>query len=92
MRDKKKNGVYKCYCNFLSLILTLNNFAFNCTHHLQIMGCAMGTSKVSNFTLNFHQEKLHFLPQCCTEKKITTAKQLSIADLQMIKRSYILHQ
>ena len=52
----------------------------------------MGTSKVSNFTLNFHQEKLHFLPQCCTEKKITTAKQLSIADLQMIKRSYILHQ
>ena len=28
---------------FLSLILTMNNFVFNCTHYLQTMGCAMGT-------------------------------------------------
>ena len=28
---------------FLSIILHLNNFIFNCSHYLQIMGCAMGT-------------------------------------------------
>ena len=28
---------------FLSLILTLNNFIFNCFHYPQVMGCAMGT-------------------------------------------------
>ena len=28
---------------FLSLILTLNNFIFNCCHYVQVMGCAMGT-------------------------------------------------
>ena len=27
---------------FLSLILILNNFVFNCTHYLQTMGCVMG--------------------------------------------------
>ena len=33
----------KVIVTFLSLILTLNNFIFNCSHHLQVMGCAMGT-------------------------------------------------
>ena len=28
---------------FLSLILTLNNFIFNFSHYLQVMGCEMGT-------------------------------------------------
>ena len=28
---------------FLSLILTSNDFIFNCSHYLQIMGCAIGT-------------------------------------------------
>ena len=28
---------------FLALILTLNNFIFDCIHYLQIKGCAMVT-------------------------------------------------
>ena len=28
---------------FLALILTLNNFVFDCIHYLQRKGCAMGT-------------------------------------------------
>ena len=28
---------------YLSLILTLNNFIFNCSHYIQVMGCAMAT-------------------------------------------------
>ena len=33
----------KVITTFLSLILTLNNFVFNCKNYLQIKGCAMGT-------------------------------------------------
>ena len=37
---KKKRYLQK---SLLSLILTLNNFVFNCAHYLQTMGCAMDT-------------------------------------------------
>ena len=33
----------KVITTFLSLILTLNNFLFNCKNYLQIKGCVMGT-------------------------------------------------
>ena len=33
----------KVIITFLSLILTLNNFAFNSINYLQVMGCEMGT-------------------------------------------------
>ena len=39
----KKTTTTKVIKMFLALILTLNNFVFNCIHYLQIKGCAMGT-------------------------------------------------
>ena len=39
----KKPIATKVITTFLALILTLNNFIFNCKHYLQIKGCAMGT-------------------------------------------------
>ena len=40
---KEKTVSTKVIIALFSLILTLNNFAFNCTHYLQTMSCAMGT-------------------------------------------------
>ena len=40
----------------------------------------------------FHKEKLHFLTQCCKKTKITTSKQLYIANLLINKHSYTLNQ
>ena len=39
----KRNASTKAITTFLALILTLNNFIFNCKNYLQIKGCAMGT-------------------------------------------------
>ena len=39
----KKSIATKVIITFLALILTLNNFIFNCKHYLQIKGCGMGT-------------------------------------------------
>ena len=39
----KKLIATKVITTFLALILTLNNFIFNCKHYLQIKGCAIGT-------------------------------------------------
>ena len=39
----KKSTSTKVITTFLALILTLNNFVFDCIHYLQIKGCAMGT-------------------------------------------------
>ena len=39
----KKTTSTKVITTFLTLILTLNNFVFDCIHYLQIKGCAMGT-------------------------------------------------
>ena len=52
----------------------------------------MKNTKLSNFTFKFHQEKLHFLTQCYIKTKITTSKQLYIANLQVNKHSYMLNQ
>ena len=38
----KKATSTKVITTFLALILTLNNFAFDCVYYLQIKGCAMG--------------------------------------------------
>ena len=40
---KEKTVFIKVALTFLSLILTLNNIVFNCTHYLQKMGSAMDT-------------------------------------------------
>ena len=40
----KKSIATKVITTFLPLILTLNNFIFNCKHYLQIKGCGMGTT------------------------------------------------
>ena len=40
---KRKNLQTKVIISFLKLILTVNNYIFNCTNVLQIKGCAMGT-------------------------------------------------
>ena len=147
---KEKTVSAKVIIALFSLILTLNNFAFNCTHYLQTMSCAMGTisapsyeniflanfeakhiyphikemallylryiddifmtwkgpkldlitfikelmknAKLSNLTFKFYQEKLHSLTQCYIKTKITTSKQLYIANLQINKHSYTLNQ
>ena len=39
---REKAVSIKVIVTSLSLIITLNNFAFSCTHYLQKMGCAMG--------------------------------------------------
>ena len=39
----KRTVSTKVITTFLALILTLNNFIFNCKIYLQIKGCAMGT-------------------------------------------------
>ena len=61
---KEKAVSTKVIITFLSLILTLNKFVFNCTHYLQTIGCAMGTICASSyaniFIANF--EVKHFYP------------------------------
>ena len=47
--------------------------------------------KISNLTLKFHQEKLHFLMQCYNAKIKITSKQLYITNLQISKHSYTLN-
>ena len=60
---KEKTVSAKAIITFLSLILTLNNFVFNCTHYLQTMGCAMGTicapSYSNIFMANFEAKHIY---------------------------------
>lgn len=46
--EKRRSGSYTAHSTvllkFMELILTLNNFVFNCVNYLQIKGCAMGTN------------------------------------------------
>ena len=42
-KHTSKSVSTKVIITFLSLILALNNVIFNCSHYLQVMGCAMGT-------------------------------------------------
>ena len=45
----KKTTTTKVITAFLVLILTLNNFVFDCIHYLQIKRCAMGTISASAY-------------------------------------------
>ena len=60
---KEKTVSTKVIITFLSLVLTLNNFIFNCTHYLQTMGCAMGTicapSYANIFMANFEAKHIY---------------------------------
>ena len=50
----------KVITTFLSLILTLNNFVFNCKNYLQIKGCTMGTvcaPRYANTLMNHFERK-----------------------------------
>ena len=63
--DKYQNKTVttKVITTFLALILTLNNFVFNCKHYLQITGCAMGTicapSYANIFMANFESKFIY---------------------------------
>ena len=46
---KEKNIGTKIISTFHQLILTLNNFVFNCQNYLQIKGYAMGTKCLPNY-------------------------------------------
>ena len=61
----------KVIITFLSLILTLNNFVFNCTHNLQIMGCVMGIICYSSYANIFmaNYEAKHIYP-CIKEMSL----------------------
>ena len=39
----KETTTTKVVITFLALVLTLNNFVFDCIYYLQIKGCAVGT-------------------------------------------------
>ena len=61
---KRTNLPTKVIISFLKLILTLNNFIFNCTNFLQIKGCAMGTKYIPTY-LNIFMgifEETHIYP------------------------------
>ena len=61
---KRKNLQTKVIISFLKLILTLNNFIFNCTNFLQIKGCAMGTKCAPTYANIFMGifEETHIYP------------------------------
>ena len=59
---KRKNKPTMVIITFLKLILTLNNFIFNCKTYLQIKGCAMGTKcapTYANIFMGMFEKKLH---------------------------------
>ena len=59
----KKTTSTKVITTFLELILTLNNFVFDCIHYFQIKGCTMGTicapSYANIFMAKFEYARLH---------------------------------
>ena len=59
----KRTASTKVITTFLALILTLNNFIFNCKNHLQIKDCAMGTicapSHANIFMDHFERKFIH---------------------------------
>ena len=80
---KEKTLSTKVIITFLSLILTLNNFVFNCTHYSQTMDSAMGTicapSYANIFMANF--EAKHIYPYI---KEISVLYLRYINDIFMI--------
>ena len=63
VKYKEKTASTKVIITFLSLILTLNNFVFNCTHYLQTVGCAMSTIRATCyaniFMANFEAKHIY---------------------------------
>ena len=61
---KRKNIESRITSTFLHLVLTLNNFVFNCQNYLQIKGCAMGTkcapSYVNIFIGMFEERYIYY--------------------------------
>ena len=59
----KKTTTNKVITTFLALILTLNNFVFDCMHYLQIKGCAMDTictpAYANIFMVNFELKYIY---------------------------------
>ena len=49
-KHSKRTASAKVITIFLALILTLNNFIFNCKNYLQIKGCTMGTICAPSYT------------------------------------------
>ena len=63
-KNTSKNVVTKVITTFLALIITLNNFVFNCKHYLQMKGCAMGSicaPSYANISMD-HFEKKYIYP------------------------------
>ena len=60
----KRTASTKVITTFLALILTLNNFVFNCRNYLQIRGCAMGTISAPSYANIFmdHFERKFIYP------------------------------
>ena len=60
----KQTASTKVITTFLALILTLNNFVFNCRNYLQIRGCAMGTISAPSYRNIFmdHFERKFIYP------------------------------
>ena len=54
-----KTTTTKVITTFLALILTLNNFVFDCIHYLQTKGCAMGTICAPTYANNFQGQTLN---------------------------------
>ena len=67
----KRSIAIKVVATFLALILTLNNFIFNCEHYRQIKGCTMGTIRApayaNIFMANFESK---FIYLCIKENLI----------------------
>ena len=62
----------KVITTFLFLILTLNNFIFNCKHYLQRKGCAMGTVCAPTYANIFmgHFEDTYIYPKIVNKCKL----------------------
>ena len=60
----KRTASTKVITTFLAVILTLNNFIFNCKNYLQIKGCAMGTICAPSYASIFmdHFERKFIYP------------------------------
>ena len=63
-KHTSKNVATKVVGTFSALILTLNNFVFNCKHYLQTKGCAMRTICAPSYANIFmdHFEKKYIYP------------------------------
>ena len=59
--DNSKTVATKVITAFLALILTINDFVFNCKHYLQVKVCVMGTICAPSYAIIFMD---HFEKKC----------------------------